>query len=263
MQPVVRSLRVLRAVATTREGASLQVLSRRLNIPIASVHRILAVLENEQYVVRSEVSKRYFVGPALRELATAQNPPGRNRAPAVVHPALAEVVDATGETAFITEFRDGRAACVSYIEGRYPLRLFVHIGQDMPLHAAASARVLLSGLADDEVRTMLEATSLVPFTTETPQSVSEVMRRVAVARSRGYDLCDEELDRGVWVVAAPVRGRSDAIVAALSLALPIDRAGDVAQRQRLTVLVREAAQRMTETDAEESRLADDRSVADR
>ncbi|MEU0386928.1 IclR family transcriptional regulator [Streptomyces chartreusis] len=263
MQPVVRSLRVLKTVATIREGATLQGLSRQLNIPIASMHRILAVLENEQYVVRSEASRRYFVGPVLRELATAQNPPGRNRAPAVVHPALAAVVAATGETAFITEFRDGRAACVSFTEGRHPLRLFVHIGQDMPLHAAASARVLLSGLPDDEVRTMLDATSLVPFTTETPQSVSEVMRRVAIARGRGYDVCDEELDRGVWVVAAPVRGRSHAIVAALSLALPTERAGDAARRERLTVLVREAAQRMTDTDAEEPHLADDRSVADR
>ncbi|MEU0386917.1 IclR family transcriptional regulator [Streptomyces chartreusis] len=258
MQPVVRSLRVLRAVAAVREGATLQVLSRQLNIPVASMHRLLAVLEAEQYVVRSEVGKRYFPGPALREIVTAQSPP-RHLAPSVVPPALAALVDRTGETAFLTEFRDGRAVCVSLAEGRYPLRLFVHLGQEMPLHAAASARVLLAGLSDSEVRTMLVTAPLVPFTTETPQSVGEVVRHLSVVRARGYDVCDEELDRGVWVVAAPVRGRLGAMVAALSLALPVERAGDAAQRRALTVLVREAAHQMT--DAPELIPTDNRSMA--
>ncbi|WP_416955683.1 IclR family transcriptional regulator [Streptomyces sp. Agncl-13] len=246
MQPVVRSLRVLRAVADVHEGATLQVLSRQLNIPIASMHRLLAVLEAEQYIVRSEVGKRYFPGPALREIVAAQSPP-RHLAPTVAHPALTTLVDRTGETAFLTEFRDGRVVCVSLAEGRYPLRLFVQLGQEMPLHAAASARVLLSDLSDSRVRTMLVTAPLVPYTTETPQSVGEVMRHLSVVRARGYDVCDEELDRGVWVVAAPVRGRLGAMVAALSLALPIERASDATQRRELTVLVREAAHRMTDS----------------
>jgi IclR family acetate operon transcriptional repressor len=223
-------------------GITLQALSRQLDIPVGSMHRILGVLATEQFLVRSEASKRYFVGPATRELTTSSTPAAG--AQAVVHPALSKLSSLTGETVFIAEFVEGRAVCVSLISGRHPLRLFVRVGQEMPLHAAASARVLLSGLTDEAAVALLDRRPLVPFTPDTPRSTAEAVRRLAVIRHRGYDVCDQELDRGVWAVAAPVRGHTGQICAAVTLASPIERAPDEAHRARLIELVVAAGQQL-------------------
>ncbi|MET9303724.1 IclR family transcriptional regulator [Micromonospora aurantiaca] len=247
MQPVVRALHVLRAVAFAPNGITLVALSHQLGIPVGSMHRTLKVLADEQFVVRSAASKRYFVGPVARELAS-----GHSRAvgsTSVVHPALSKLGISTGETVFITEFLDDRVVCVSLVEGRHPLRLFVRVGQEMPLHAAASARVLLSSLDDEKAAALLGQRPLVPYTPDTPRSVAEAVRRLAVIRNQGYDVCNQELDRGVWVIAAPIRRPNGEISAAISLASPIDRAPDDTTRNHLTDLVLSTARNIAIRDS--------------
>lgn len=240
MQTVVRALRVLTAVSSASKGISLQSLSRQLDIPIASTHRLLGLLVEHQFIVRSEATRRYFLGPAARELADAETSlPGT---PNVVHPALTRIAAETGETAFVTEFVGNRALCVSLAEGRHPLRLFVRIGQEMPLHAAASARVLLSDLPEGQALSLLNATSMTAFTTETPTTVDQVMDSLSRIRTRGYDVCDNELDGGVWAVAAPIRRVTGQVCAAVTVAAPAPRVRDATAR--FTALVLAAADRI-------------------
>ncbi|GAA3228984.1 IclR family transcriptional regulator domain-containing protein [Nonomuraea helvata] len=78
--------------------------------------------------------------------------------------------------------------------------------------------------------------------------MSEVLRHVTAVRVRGYDICDQELDRDVWVAAAPVRDPRRRVVAALSLAVPTSRAGDGARRRLLIGLVRDVAGQITSSD---------------
>jgi IclR family acetate operon transcriptional repressor len=241
MQPVVRALKALQGIAAARQGITLQCLSDELAIPIASTHRLLADLLQEQYVVRSEKTRRYFIGPAGRELGGYR---GVNATSRIVHPALTLLAAETGETVFITELVGDVALAVSLVESRHPLRLFVRAGQEMPLHAAASARVLLSELPESEARTLLSHSPITPFAPSTPKSIAEVLAHLPMIRSRGYDICEDELDRNVWAIASPVRDASGQIIAATTLAAPAVRvAGEV--RTRYIELVVRAARSMT------------------
>ncbi|MHB1173316.1 MAG: IclR family transcriptional regulator [Lacisediminihabitans sp.] len=241
MQPVIRALKALKRIAAARQGITLQVLSDELNIPIASTHRLLADLLQEQYVVRSHDTRRYFLGPAARELGGHRETNATSR---IVHPALARLASETGETVFITELIGSVVLAVSLVEGRHPLRLFVRAGQEMPLHAAASARVLLSELPEGEARALLSLSPITAFAPSTPKSVAEVLAHLPAIRARGYDICDDELDHDVWAVAAPIRDASGQIVAAMTLAAPAVRAaGEV--RTRYLELVVNAARSVT------------------
>lgn len=234
MQPVIRALKAVRTIAAARQGITLQALSDELGIAVSSTHRLLADLVQEQYVVRSKDTRRYFIGPVARELGGHQ---GVNAAARIVHPALARLAAETGETVFITERIGGAAVAVSLVEGRHPLRLFVRLGQEMPLHAAASARVLLSELPEEEIRSLLAQGPIIPFAPSTPKSVLDVFALLPGIRTRGYDICDDELDRDVWAVAAPVRDAAGRIVAATTLAAPSVRAsGDIRDRYRDLVI---------------------------
>lgn len=221
MQPVVRTLNVLRVLGQAERGMSLQELCDVLSIPLGSMHRVLSVLSDERFITRSQTNKKYFLGPAARELANeGTRPHGALVAP---HPALGNLADVTGETVFMTELVGDRAICISLVEGQYPLRLFVRIGQEMPLHAAASARVLLADLDDSTVIGLLARHPMTAFTKETPATIEDVVEHLTMIRARGYDVCDDELDKGVWAVAAPVYTSTGRICASVTLAAPSGR----------------------------------------
>ncbi|MBT2395724.1 IclR family transcriptional regulator [Streptomyces sp. ISL-100] len=232
MQVVVRALQVLRALAPKTRGATLQELHDELGIPTGSLHRLLVTLSREEFVTRSEVNRRYFLGPIARQLAE-QN---QHQSALLVtpHRAVVAAAETSGETVFLTELIGGRAVCLALSEGCHPLRLFVRIGQEMPLHAAASGRALLAYRPETEIRALLGQRELVAFTEETPVTVDDVLVHLSVVRARGYDVCDDELDRGVWAVSAPIFTSTGAVVASVTLAAacsrmrdPVDRAAAV------------------------------------
>lgn len=244
MQVVVRALAVLRTLASTATGMSLGQLAERLEVPQGSMHRLLAVLQSEGFITRSPSNRRYFLGPAARQLAEEN---GHQHAALVTpHPALVQAADRSGETVFLTELVGDRAVCVSLVESNHPLRMFVRIGQDMPLHAAASARTLLADRDPDEVRHLLESRPFTVFTDETCTDIGAMQEHLTVVRARGYDVCDDELDRGVWAVSAPVRASTGRVAASVTLAAPAYRVAQQGRRDQALSTVREAAQAMSE-----------------
>lgn len=243
MQPVVRALAVLRALAPNPNGLTLGELADGLEVPAGSMHRILAVLEREQFVTRSPSNRRYFLGPAARQLADEN---ARGHALLVTpHRALSTVASASGETVFLTELVGDRAICVSLVESVHPLRMFVRIGQDMPLHAAASARTLLAYATEQDARRLLASRPLHAFTEDTLTDVDAVVDHLTVVRARGYDVCDDELDRGVWAVSMPVRTSTGRVAASVSLAAPAYRVAEPEQRDRMRELIATAAEAMS------------------
>ncbi|GAA3570897.1 IclR family transcriptional regulator [Streptomyces osmaniensis] len=239
MQVVVRSLSVLRALAPKARGATMQELHEELGIPIGSLHRLLTTLMEADFITRSAVNRRYFLGPIARQLADQS----RHHSALLVtpHRAVVTAAEASGETVFLTELIGDRAVCVALAEGRHPLRLFVRIGQEMPLHAAASGRSLLAHLSEPEVISLLARHELTAFTEETPTTVEAVLEHLVVVRDRGYDVCEDELDRGVWAVSAPVFTSTGAVAATVTFAAAGSRMQDPLARATAVQTVLTAA----------------------
>lgn len=244
MQVVVRALSVLRVLSGERRGLTMGEIAERLDVPLASMHRVLGVLRDERFVTRSPSNRRYFLGPAARELAG--NDASRESPLVKPHEAVAVASRVTGETVFLSELVGGMVVCLALAESRHPLRLFVRVGQEMPLHAAAAARVLLAGLTSIEARNLLERHApLTHFTDETPVTVDQVIDHLSLIRTRGFDVCSSELDENVWAVAAPVRSSIDEVVASVTLAAPLHRIDHAAAQMRARDAVLAAAATMS------------------
>lgn len=244
MKPVVRSLRILRLLSEEAAGMPLGGIAERLDVPLASVHRLLAVLEEEGFVSRAPANRRYFLGPNAQQLARdgAGGTSPLVRAPAAVVDASRQ----TGETVFVSELVGGKVVCVALVESSHPLRLFVRVGQDLPLHAAAAARVILAGLPTADAASLLERSRpFSNFTPGTPREPGEVLERLRGIVEQGYDVCESELDDNVWAVAVPVRDSTDAVIASVTLAAPSQRVADRTRRARALDIVRAAASEMS------------------
>lgn len=243
MQVVVRSLSILRTLARSPRGLSLAELAERLEIPVASVHRLMAVLEEERFVTRSSTNRRYFIGPASREFGGASHT--HHSGLVTAHAAVVAASRESGETVFLCEFTGNDVVCVALHESTMPLRLFVRVGQVMPLNAAAAARVLLAWRDPEETRLALTRAPLIRYTEGTPATVDEVLHYLRLIRTRGFDICDSELDENVWAAAAPVRGSTDEVVASVTLAAPMSRVSTEQARAHAIDLVQRSAREMS------------------
>lgn len=235
MRLVVRTLAVLRHLADRPEGQSLVELSGALDAPLPTLHRLMAVLVTQEFVVRSLKDKRYTLGPAAVSLNR-----GMRRVEEIARPHMAELSAQTQETVFLTEMVGRRAVCTALVDGSRPLRLSVRVGQELPIHAAASARAILAFLPEGEVDQLLAAHELVRFTDDTPHTVSAVKEHLDEVARRGFDVCDQELDLNVIAISAPVRSKIGTVTASLTLAAPRDRMSTLIRR-RWTAQVLDAA----------------------
>jgi IclR family acetate operon transcriptional repressor len=243
MQVVARSLAVLRLLAQKRHGLTLQQLHEQLGIPLGSMHRILSTLEVESFVERSPKTKRYVLGADALRLGPIPDRFANHLVP--TPEPVAEIASTSGETVFLTRLIDSTVVCIALVESVHHLRLFVQPGQEVPLHAAASARVILAYRDPVMVEALLSAEPRRSFTPGTVREVNQLIDHLDDIRATGYDVCDSELDEGVWAVAAPVYDREGRVEHGVTLAAAKGRVEDPAVRARDALLVLRAAERLS------------------
>lgn len=219
MQVVVRTLRILSLVGEGRpNGLSLTEIASELDLPLPTAHRILKLLVNEGMVYRDPHSRQHFPGAKLLALA---RPSSSAMMSEVAGPHVRALSRRFDETVFVTQLIGPRAICVALAESQRLLRITVDIGREMPLHAAASARVLLAYQDEAFVRSVLSGYEMTKFTDKTPTTVDEVLERLEQIRRRGYEVSADELDKNIWAAALPLRLHGE-VTASLTITAPIE-----------------------------------------
>lgn len=221
MQAVTRAAAVLRALAASEGDLGVVEVAKITSLPLGSAHRMLGALEEERLVARSPRSGCFRIGAALYEIAV-RGFERKGLALAAAEP-LARLRDEVGETAFVCQLVGDEVVCLAIAESDRPLRLFVRVGQVMPPHAAASARVVLAHQDPASVERILATHQLEAYTPTTPSAREDVMDHLKKVRALGYDICDDELDEGVWAVAAPILVPEESIQASVTVAAPVRR----------------------------------------
>ena len=78
-------------------------------------------------------------------------------------------------------------------------------------------RVLLGGLAEDELQAFLGQAALERRTPKTLTDRRALAAAIGEARTKGFAIVDGELEPGLRSIAAPIRDRAGGIVAALNV----------------------------------------------
>jgi DNA-binding IclR family transcriptional regulator len=244
MQAVSRAASVLRSLAEAGRDLGVAEVASAVDLPIGSVHRMLMALAEEELVSRNPTSGRFRISSGLYRIAVR----GFERQGLVAAAAqpLARLRDRTGETAFVCQLVGHEVVCVAIAETPRRLRLFVQVGQTMPPHAAAAARVVLAYRDQAEVDRILQSHRLDAFTDTTPSTREDVLTHLRKVRASGYDICDDELDEHVWAVAAPVRVDEELVSASVTVAAPSRRVPDAAARAEVIDAVRATAAEIEE-----------------
>jgi DNA-binding IclR family transcriptional regulator len=90
-------------------------------------------------------------------------------------------------------------------------------GRRAVAHCTALGKMLLAYRPWDEVRRAIERSGWRPYTPRSIQGFDRLEAELAEIRERGYSVDDEERSRGTICLGAPIRDRSDQVIAALSV----------------------------------------------
>jgi DNA-binding IclR family transcriptional regulator len=200
-----KAVGVLHSIADSPCG--LAELCERTGLPRATAHRLAAGLEVHRLLARDSAG-RWRLGPALNELAAQVNDPLLAAGGAVL-PRLREI---TGESVQLYRREGTTRICVAALEPPAGLRDTVPVGAHLPMTAGSGAKILLA-YSDQATQQ-----AVLPNAKFTERTLAEVRRR-------GWAQSAAEREPGVASVSAPVRDRSGAVIAAVSVSGPIDRMG--------------------------------------
>ncbi len=205
---VDRAFQLLRAVPAT--DGTLSGLARETGLPIATVSRLMATLEQAGAVARDK--KVYRIGPTVAELANGHPASYDMLSLATAH--LHGLVASTGETAGIAEPVGPDYVHLGQVAAAHDVSVRDWTGFRSPPHAGCIGFVLMAhwdatALADYLGRP-LERFS--PATMIDPTSIE---RRLAQVRAQGWLWTTDEYAQGVTTVAAPILDRRGHAVGSL------------------------------------------------
>jgi len=216
-----KGLKVLFAFRGEHSSMSLSEVARALGMTISSAQRTLYTLEKLNLIRKSARSRKYSL--TLRALELGHNYIASNPLIQAADPFLAELSNITGETVNLTEPMDTEMVYVSRVVAPKFIPIHMPLGSRIPMYCTASGRAYLSTLDDDEVRAILEASSLRRHTQWTETDPDNLLALIQDVRRTGIAHNKEELFLGDMTIGAPIVGRHGKPVAAVHIVAPTSR----------------------------------------
>lgn len=180
-QAIRRAAAILRLIGqNSSQGVGLAAITKALNLPRSTAHRILKCLVEEGLVSHEPEKRRYVVGQLTYELGLTVTPDTLEIAK--WRAAVDRVASRTGATSYLMSRSGIEVVCVHKAEGSSVIRAIpVEVGQRRYLGVGAGSTALLAALDDQSVDRILEA--VVPAIADQP-GLDEATIRGLVAKTR-------------------------------------------------------------------------------
>ena len=137
-------------------------------------------------------------------------------------PYLRMLMEKTGETVHLGILDHASVLYINKIETRQAIRMNSNIGGRAPVHCTALGKAILA-FQDTATIDDVIARGLLPLTSKTITDPKLLKQELATVRARNYAIDDEEIEIGLRGLAAPIRNHTSQVVAALSIAGPVQR----------------------------------------
>jgi DNA-binding IclR family transcriptional regulator len=219
---VEHAIRLVELLAGSEHVLSVSQMAQSLDLPRATVYRLLKTLAQREWVIQDDKTYRLSF-----RLAGLFNGAGADTEAALaerIQPLLERLVNETGETAHFAVLDGDRVVYLAKADSPHPIRMFSQIGWRGPLHATGVGKMLLAS-AETRLLSRICDDGLERFTRHTIIDKDKLIAELALVRKQGYALDAEELIDGLTCVAVPLLS-GDKVRGAISVAGPAARLGN-------------------------------------
>jgi len=206
-----KGLDILELLAGEAQGLNISELAKRMGRSVGEVFRMMAVLEQREYIQLRDDSDAYVLTLKMFALSHRISPISRLSAAAV--PVMRQLACDTRQSCHVVIHYEGQGHVVAQEDAPTDRILSVRLGAEAPLLDTCSGHVLLAFADDVERQRMLDK---IPGSHRRPAEgeIDKLVRRV---RKRGYEIVRSAQVRGVQDIGYPIFDRTGQVIAALAV----------------------------------------------
>lgn len=221
-QSLAKGLDVLFLYDTNVTLLTVAEISKRLGLSQSKAYRLVRTLIQYRLLQEKPKTAQYGLGLGAYRLGllAQQN----FNLPEIARPVMKELSLSTRETVVLTAVNGTKGVVLERVESEEPIRYSLfQPGASLPLHCGASSKILMAFLPEEEWDRIIEREGLRRYTSHTITDPEKLKQHLREIRERGYAFSDQEVDRDVRAIGAPILNGRGELVAGLSIAGPAYR----------------------------------------
>jgi DNA-binding IclR family transcriptional regulator len=221
IQSLDRGITILEAVAKSSHPVSIGQLRELLGINRSSVFRLANTLRRRGFLANPDGHNEFIIGPSIWRLFRNYD---WSMLVSFCRHHLKTLAELSGETAHLGVRQNRQALFIDHQTSRFQaISVTGRTGEFMPLHSTAHGKALLADCSVEQLKAIVGAEALCSYTPRTISSVEELAEACAKIKIQGYALDEAEHVAEIRCVAAPIRDKEGAIVAAIGISAPEGR----------------------------------------
>jgi DNA-binding IclR family transcriptional regulator len=224
VQTIERASSILDILGQNPQGISIRELSTKIKLPKGTTHRLLSSLFYFGYVRQDPKTRNYLLGLKLVELG--QLLLGQLDLRKEAEPFLRDLTERTKETVHLVVLDRNEIVYIDKVETEQNssgLKMASRVGLRNPAHSSAVGKVLLAHFPEEELKNFIKEKGLAKRTENTIIDPTQLKDHLKLVRAQGYAIDDEENEKGIRCVAAPIYNEVGKTVAAISISGPAFR----------------------------------------
>lgn len=201
-----RALGILELLAQEPSGIGVQALADKMQMPLASMHRVLGELAQHGYVRQVPENQKYRLTTKLVSLGYQSL--SATGIVDLAQPILDRLALASKELVRLAIVDGARLTWIAKAQGAVSgLRYDPDMGQEAVLFCTATGHAWLSSLEEDEALRIVANQGfgkLSEHGPNAPRSISALIKRLRETRERGYAIVVDSAAVGTAAMAAPI-----------------------------------------------------------
>ena len=217
----LRTLLVLEILGRNDRAMTPTEINAQIDLPKQTVHRLVATLLTEGFLVREADSNRYR--PSRRSRLLGAGLLHVSHVHIARHQILQQVADQVKETVNFVVPQETGMFYQDRIETDWPFRIQMPRGTNVPFHCTASGKVYMASMPKSARKKFVASLPLTALTGNTHINAETLLQDLTLCAKRGYALDAEEFMEGMVASAVPLTDSHGRFVAALAVHGPIQR----------------------------------------
>ena len=245
-QSVEKALRIIEVMAQESNPMRLLDIAVQVDYPSSTVLRMLNTLVDMGYAFQEDGDlKRY--GLTLKLATIGQRISDQMAYREIVHPFLQQMSAATGETCCASVCSHHKANYFDVVVGRSNGALTVRqqIGASAYMHCTGSGKMFLAQYTAEQLDELIHTHGLPALTERTITTRAALEAELDRCRAQGYAMDDEEVERGMRCIAAPVYDGNGKTIVTICMSGPASRMSEDRCRTELIGLLIDTARAIT------------------
>lgn len=214
LSSVKNAMKILRLYSPKQKELGIMEISRKLNIPKSSAHRLVSFLVKEGFLSKNPRTNKYRLGLSILTLGGVIFSHHELYKEAL--PIVRKLVDTLNESAHICLLEEEQVVYLFRIESSQPDRLLTYIGRKNPIHCTSEGLCILAYQSKKTIDKVLSKNlyAYTPYTITDPDLLKNKLKKI---KKQGFAISKDDFFVGYVGIAAPIRDYTGKVVSSLSM----------------------------------------------